>query len=964
MHFRVLGPVTVVGADHVPVPLRSPRQRLLLALLLVADGAFVSGERLAEDLFGDDGPDDPTGALQTHVSRLRRLLPDPAALETGSHGYRLVNAGDTDRQAFERSLTEGTAARLGGDPAGALVALDAALALWRGPAFADVADHPAIEAVAHGLDDARTRAEEERVETLLDLGEAGAAATAADALVRDQPLRERPAALAMRALYAQGRHAEALAVFADLRRRLGEELGLEPSEDLRDLEGQILRHELEAAPRPPRPLAPVAAAAVDPPRVARPRTRLVGREEDLERVRAALELNRLVTLTGPGGTGKTRIALEVAWTETATAFIDLTRIGPEDDLARTVAGQLGVEQRGGQDPMARLSEVLHGRRLLLVLDNCEHVLDPAAALVDAVLGHTEHVRVLATSREALAVDGEHRLPLGPLTEDAALDLLAERAVAAGVDAPDEAHAAEAAELCRLVDRLPLGIELAAARLATTSLPELVQALHGRGDALTGGHRTAADRHRSLDALVASSYDDLNAEDQRLLRVLSLFAAPARVEDVSAVAGIDAAPGLRALTGRSLAVRVERDGRSRFGLLETVRQFGQRRLDDSEEDEDLRRAHTSWAVSIAAQAPRTRPHHGSAEDLQLVDDAMDDLRVAHRWSLDRDDRSGARAIVAPLWWYSELRVSSDVFDWARETDDRWPVSAADTDPAGIRVAAIAASGDAFQGALGDARDRALRAISAAGDDPVAAFGHAALADVELFSGNPRAAAAAYRRAFELDQQSSGDKVSAFELADEAMALAYAEDPAAQALADEALARLRERGNPSALAFGLYIAGEVRLEHDPEAAEPLLAESLELARQSENRLVAGVAAVSLLSLTTRRDPAAALAELPGLIDHWLRAGLWTQLWTTMRLVIEALAATGEEASAARLLGALATSERAGPPYGADARRLEAIRRQLEDRLGAEEVERLAAEGRAAGDEGALAEADAAAHRVTSG
>ncbi len=449
-----------------------------------------------------------------------------------------------------------------------------------------------------------------------------------------------------------------------------------------------------------------------------------------------------------------------------------------------------------------------------------------------------------------------------------------------------------------------------------------------------------------------------------MRILSVFAGPARAEDVSTVAGVDAAPGLRILVARSLAVRVERDGRSRFGVLETVRQFNQRRLEGSDEAEDLRRAHAAWAVGVAAQAPRTRPTHGSALDLRLVDDAIDDLRHAHRWFLDQDDRAGARAVLGPLWWYSALRVSSEVFDWARETDDRWPVSADDPDPAGVRVAALAASGDAFQGALGDAQDRAHRAILAAGDDPVAAYGHAALADAEMFSGQPRAAAASYRRAFELDQQAGGGKVSGFELADEAMALSYAEDPAAPALADEALVRLRARGNPSALAFGLYIAGEVRLETDPDAAEPLLVEALELAHSSENRLVAGVAAVSLLSLTTRRDPVAALAGLPGLIDHWLRAGLWTQLWTTMRLGIEALAATGEEAAAARLLGAHEASDRAAPPYGADARRLQAVRDHLDAVLGAPSVDQLVAEGAAAGDDAAIGEAFAAAARVTGG
>ena len=675
MRYRVLGPVEVAGPDG-PVPLRSANQRLVLALLLAADGAFVTADRLAEDLWGDDQPSDPAGALQTHVSRLRRVLPDPSRLETGPNGYRLLDPEDTDRAAFEQRVASAADARRAGDPASALTTLEEALALWRGAAFADVADHPALEALAAGLDDGRVRTEEDRAEVLIDLGQHGPAATAADALRKASPLRERPAALAMRALYAGGRHAEALAVFADLRRALGEELGLEPSDELRDLEGQILRHELDVAPvAAPRPAAPATSQLH---RVPRPRNRLIGRDHDVQRVSAALADARLVTLIGPGGTGKTRLSIEVATAAAAAAFVDLTRIGPGEDLPLAVAGQLDVDQRAGQDPTDRLIEAMHAHDLVLVLDNCEHVLEDAAGLVDQILGGTPSVRILATSREALAAEGEQVIAISPLDADAATDLLVERAAAASVTV---ARDLRAAELCALVDHLPLGLELAAARLRTASLDELLTALADDRDALQGGRRTGAERHRSLDALVAWTYDDLDRSDQAVLRALSVFAGPATVDDVSAVLGGDARPGLRRLVECSLAVRREREGRSRFGLLDTVRQFGRRRLAELGELDDRRAAHTEWAIELTASVPAAMQAGEALPALQHVDDALDDLRLAFRALVDAGDRERARRLIAPLWSYNLSRVNSEVYGWARELDDRWPAGAADPDADG-------------------------------------------------------------------------------------------------------------------------------------------------------------------------------------------------------------------------------------------------------------------------------------------
>jgi predicted ATPase/DNA-binding SARP family transcriptional activator len=957
VRYRVLGSLEVTGPDG-PVVLRSASQRLLLTLLLAADGAFVSPDRLADDLWGEDQPGDPAGALQTHVSRLRRLLPDPAALETGPAGYRLVDPDDSDRHRFAALVAAAADARREADPAAALAGLDDALGLWRGQAFADVADHPSVEALAAGLDDARARAEEDRVEVLLDLGDHATAATAADGLRRASPLRERPAALAMRALYAGGRHAEALAAYADLRRALGDELGLEPSDELRELEGRILRHELDATPVLAPAPAPARAAVFTPRQVPRPRTRIIGREVDLGRIADALAGSRLATLIGPGGTGKTRLALEVSGTASDAAFVDLTRIDPGDDLAIGVAGQLGIDQRSGQSPTERLVEALHTHDLLVVLDNCEHVLDDAAALADELLGSTSGVRILATSREALAIDGEQVVAIEPLDTGSAADLLVERAESAGVTLDRDRRALQ---LCALVDHLPLGVELVAARLRGSSLDELLTALTEERDALDGGRRTAAERHRSLDALVAWSYDDLDGADQEVLRALAVFAGPARSEDVAAVLGRPAAPGLRRLVECSLAVRREREGISRFGLLETVRQFGRRRLAEQGDLERLRAAHAAWAVGLAEAVRDALIAGEGLAALHHLDDALDDVRQSFRAFVEAGDRAGARRLVAPLWSYNLSRVNSEVYGWARELDDRWPVSGADPDPDGTRVAGLAATGDAMRGALADGLDRAQRAVQAGGGGGPRALAHGGLAVVQLFRGDPVAAAESYREAQELSDAAGEAAASTFAWAEVAQALHYAERPEAKDLADRAVADLRERGDPAALSFALYVAGEVRLTDDPEAARAFLEEALAAARIGGDRLTTGAAGVSLLSLTSRRDPRAALADFPDLLDHWLRTGLWSQLWTTMRLVIEALAATGDERAAARLLGAHDASERSAAPYGADERRLADLRARLEAALGHDELAALLADGRTLDDDEAVDEALGAVARA---
>ncbi|MGH9269063.1 MAG: BTAD domain-containing putative transcriptional regulator, partial [Acidimicrobiales bacterium] len=455
MEIGVLGPLLVV-ADDVPVVQRSALQRLLLAVLIAGQGRNLQPDELAESLWPDALPADPVGALQSQVSRLRRQLgPASAWIETLSAGYRLVCPPDRlDAAHFERLITE--ARQLEDEPAVAVERLDRALALWRGRAYQELADRPAIAPEATRLDELRADAAELRADALLKLGRPAEAASAIQLLMADHPFRERPVAVLMRALTADGRHADALREFERFRRLLGEELGLEPSPELRAVVAAILRHEAMA-----RPLLPAVGV---------PGNSFVGRDAEVAKVEWLVERGRLVTLTGPGGVGKTRIALHVAAGARAAYpdgvyLCELARVPEPDAVAAAVASVLRVEQLAEHSLVERVIEFLLLKRALLVIDNCEHVLPAAVELVTAILLRAPHVDVLATSRERLGVDGEQRVPVGPLptpawddpaAPSAVLFIDRARAVRPGFTVAAD-DVATVAELCRRLDGLPLAI---------------------------------------------------------------------------------------------------------------------------------------------------------------------------------------------------------------------------------------------------------------------------------------------------------------------------------------------------------------------------------------------------------------------------------------------------------------------------------------------------------------------------
>ncbi|MFF0753385.1 BTAD domain-containing putative transcriptional regulator [Streptomyces sp. NPDC004267] len=466
MTFRLLGPLTVSGA---PAP-GGPRARALLALLLLDAGRTVTAERLVDGLYGDEPPAGAANALQSQVSRLRRALPDGVKVEHSPAGYRLTGAGadGVDALRFERLAREGARAGAAGDPVRAEGLLREALALWRGPALADVREAPYAAGQAARLDALRLDTLEEWAAALLAAG--GDPAPLVPELARAaaaHPLRERLRALQMRALAGAGRQAEALAVYEEVRGALAEELGADPAAELTAAHLAVLRGE-----------EPGAARAAGASRLPVPLTDFVGREREREQLRALLASARLSTLVGPGGAGKTRLAVEAvgdggtgAGVGGEAVFVDLAAVGPGEVVA-AFARALGVRDASPYGLVRALAD----RPLLLVVDNCEHVVAEAAGLVRELLAGCPGLRVLATSREALGITGESLLPVGALAPGAAAELFVRRGAAAR---PGFAGHARVPEICAALDALPLALELAAARLRTLTVDQIADRLGER-----------------------------------------------------------------------------------------------------------------------------------------------------------------------------------------------------------------------------------------------------------------------------------------------------------------------------------------------------------------------------------------------------------------------------------------------------------------------------------------------------
>lgn len=991
--YLVLGPIQVAGETGLDTPLSGSRQRLLLAVLVSRAGAVVDPDELVEALWDDeDRPADPRASLQNQVWRLRAALaaptrpgPDPPEgepsppIDTTPAGYRFNAPARVDAVRFEALVAEGRRSR--DDPAAALACWERALALWRGRAFGDLSDHPALRTVAAHLDGLRMEAAQGHVEALLALGEVSRALEAAETLAAGDPFGERPVELRMRAMAGAGRFVDALRVYETFRRRLGEELGLEPSPALRALEGEILRHEGSQSPTQVTPAPGPAARVVRSPTLAVPPDAFVARAAEMDRLVELLGRQRLVSLTGPGGVGKTRLALHLV-DRVAAGYpdgvwcCDLAAVESDERVVGAVASTLRVEGYAGATMTERIVEVLAAKRALLMLDNCEHLLDGSADLVRAVLAGTAAVAVLVTSREPLGLAGEQRFPLEPLAvpgvaevDAPAVELFVARARAANPSfSLDDEALGEICGLCRQVDGLPLAIELIAARAASRTLGEIAAEVAERLGDIPGGRGRPA-RQRSTNALVGWSYDLLDDGDRRAFERLSVFAggwtaegaaavalpSDASAVDVSGAGGSGAGAAIDLLTrfvDQSLVSSRARGTTSRYLFLETVRAYGEARLRQRGASDDARDRHARYFVDLVTAADEGLRGPDEPAWVARLDDEVANLRVAHDWMVARNDADGALRLAAGLYCYVYSSGSSEMAGWAQRVATHF---AGSSHPALPAAGATAAIGAWMQGDLAGARHLAQAGI-AAGAAHGPAAGRAALSalgDVECFEGRFDLAFAMYRESAD-QSRGVGDHVcEVYSLAAAAMVLAYAgRDDQARATADEAMAVATAHRTPTPLAWAYYAAGEARRDHDPEAAGPLLERAVAEAAAVPNRFCLAAAELSAVSCLVRgADAAKALARYPRLISYWELAGAWNQQWQTIRTLIEALTGAGHAEAAAVLYGALEASPTATTIAGPDVARLEAALSRLSSTLGPEAAAALRARGAALGDPGAV-------------
>ncbi|KAB8197035.1 AAA family ATPase [Nonomuraea phyllanthi] len=660
MRISILGPLEVEG-DGGPIAVGGLRLRALLAVLALEAGRTVTAERLIDALWPDEPPANAANALQTLVRRLRAALRPYEVVESRPGGYALaVDPADVDALRFRRVAGGGEG-----------------LELWRGPALADLTAVPFLANAATALEQERLAAVEARAGSLLAAG----APVDLTAEVAAHPLRERLAALAMRALAAEGRQAEALELYERTRRTLAEELGVDPGPELRAAHLSVLAGEV----RPRAQAAPVQARRRG--NVRAPRTSFIGREAELDQLAALLGRARIVTLVGPGGAGKTRLATEAALRSAGTGWmVELAPVSDPADVPGAVRQALGLrDERPGAllpaeegDPVAQVADALAGRPALLVLDNCEHLVDAAAGLAERLLTDCPDLRVLATSREPLNLPGEHLAPVPPLEPPPvgagpgqaraypSVRLLLDRAAAARPGfAIDEANAAAVVALCRRLDGMPLAIELAAARLRTMTPRQLADRIDDRFKLLTGGSRTALPRQQTLRAVVEWSWELLGDEERVLARRLGVFAGGATLEAVESVCG-GAADVLGALADKSL-VQVSSQGR--YSMLETIRAYALERLAEAGEAGEYRRRHAAYLMDLAERAvPHLRTGAQTAW-LERLSHERDDFAAALRWAIDERDLTIALRLCGALnwyWWMRGYRQESAV--WAEQVMD--------------------------------------------------------------------------------------------------------------------------------------------------------------------------------------------------------------------------------------------------------------------------------------------------------
>ena len=963
---RLLGVLEVL-TEGIPVGLRTAKVRAVLAMLALHPGQVLSADRLTEGLWGDDPPPSAVNTLQGYISQLRRVL-GRDAIVTRAPGYLLALPADAvDVGRFERLVTQGRTALDAGRAMDAADVLSSALALWRGPALDEFTYEPFAQSEAARLEELRLVAIEELVEARLALGRHNELVSELRTLIDQHPLRERLWRQLMQALYRCGRQAEALRAFSELRRHLGAELGIDPSPELQRLEEAMLLQKPELEWRDIEgAVATVAGTAASNHTLPVPRSSFVGRDEELRELEKLTTTAGIVTVVGPGGSGKSRLALEVARRlgsnhTGGTWLVELASVSESTLVPQEVAAAVGVPEEPGRPLTESLAHALD-RHTLLVLDNCEHLVEATAALVDTLARAAPTLTVLATSREPLRVDGEvlwripalavpeiDSMPADGMIEYDAVRLFVERASAQGNYTWGPANAAAVARVCRRLDGLPLAIELAAARTRAVSPAVIAERLDDRFELLTAGFRTALPRHQTLRATVDWSYELLTPTERVVFRRLSVFAGGCSVSAAEEVcAGEDLAAAhvldlLAALVDRSLVTVTEREEVLRFSMHETLRAYAAERLAQAGEENALRARHLSWMLAFAqAQQDALAPQFVTKKAaLDRVELEHGNIRQALRWAMSSDPDAALRLVasIGEFW-----RIRGHLVEGRR-----WAEAVLAAAPEGdMRLRALVLE-QAGSLALkqGDARygqalvEQSITAFRELGESRAVAIGLEQLIWPAVEDGDWSRAEHLARQSMDIhkllgDEHMTsenmmvlawvklrrGDESAARQLMDEALGynLRNADDPCpmlrsrsgnialllgdfvhAKRRLEEAVSYNRDTGQSSHLAADLGWLGEVTfLQGDVEGAERLFDEQLSIARAQGIWVWTRHALQWLAKVAIRRGD---VASARGLLEEVQRMSRTPAIATDpeeLEAVAELLASESRAHEAARLLG----------------------------------------------------------------